>query len=229
MDLQTAFSYPKQDPEWFKKLLTLFFCYIFILTIPAAVGYHIRAARLASQGESVLPEWDDFGGLYIEGLRMWLSVAAINTVVSALAMLIAAILFLFPFVGAVGLEFSGIFDEDAMSAINGLITILFSLTNVGIQSFIITFIQIFVLTSLAEFNTWQAPFEIDRLKYYFQKRLKDACILLILNIFVNLSAIVLIVLTLLIGSIVIVPYAVLIQAALAGQFIQEGKKTPDFI
>lgn len=229
MDLQTAFSYPKQDPEWFKKTLTLFFCYIFIVTIPAAVGYQVRAARMVSRGENDLPDWDDFAGLYIEGLRLWLSVTAINTIVSALAMLAAAILFIIPFVGAVGLEFSGIFDNDTMSAINGLITILFSLTNVGIQCFIISFLQIFVLTSLAEFNTWQAPFEIDRLKYFFKERLKDACILLIMNIFVNLAAIVLIVLTLLIGSIVIVPFAVLIQAALAGQFIQEGKKVPDFI
>ena len=229
MDLQTAFFYPKQDPEWVKKTLTLFLCYLFILTIPAAAGYQIRAARMAANGQNVLPDWDDFIGLYVEGLRLWLSNMAINTIISAMIMLIVAILFIVPFLGAIVIEFAGTFDKEIISVINNLLSASFSFTQIGIQCLIATFTQIFVFTSLAEFNTWQAPFEIDRFKFFFKGRFGDAFKLLTMQILVTLCAILLIVLTLLAGSVFIIPYAALVQSALAGQFIQEGKKEPDFV
>ena len=103
MDLIQAFKYPLSDPQWLKKMLVaavLSFGSLItlvgnfmseshpseslivrivggllqLLSSPFLAGYLLRASRNAARGE-LLPEWDDWGSLFFDGLRvigLWL-------------------------------------------------------------------------------------------------------------------------------------------------------------
>ena len=66
MDLKQAFVYPYQDKDWIKKCVYLLFSTILF---PIAYGYVLRSARNAARN-APLPEWDDIGGLLMDGLRV---------------------------------------------------------------------------------------------------------------------------------------------------------------
>jgi hypothetical protein len=73
LDFGRALSFFFQDPKWISKLLmgSLFtiLSFVFVGGIFIA-GYALRLIRRSSQGESYpLPEWDDLGGMFVEGLQ----------------------------------------------------------------------------------------------------------------------------------------------------------------
>jgi hypothetical protein len=73
LDFGRAFQYFFEDPDWVKKLLTgsLFqLLSILLVGIPFVVGYCLRIVGRVARGEPrPLPEWDDLGALFSEGLR----------------------------------------------------------------------------------------------------------------------------------------------------------------
>lgn len=76
MDIGRSISYVFQDPGWLVKvlvggLLTL----IPIFGWFVVLGYWIRIAQNVSNGYDVpLPEWNDFGGDFIRGIKAWVAV-----------------------------------------------------------------------------------------------------------------------------------------------------------
>jgi hypothetical protein len=74
IDFGRAFTYVSEDPEWLKKILIggLFALACMVLVgIPFVLGYFSRTLRnVASGTRPELPEWDDLGGLFEEGLRL---------------------------------------------------------------------------------------------------------------------------------------------------------------
>ncbi len=66
MDLKQACVYPFQDKDWIKKCLLLL---VSTIIFPVAYGYILRTARNAARN-APLPEWDDIGGLLMDGLRV---------------------------------------------------------------------------------------------------------------------------------------------------------------
>ncbi|GBD15930.1 hypothetical protein HRbin26_00825 [bacterium HR26] len=71
MDIGRAITYVFQDPQWLKKVLIgglLFFIPIIGWLIIG--GYWLRVIRQVAQGNDVpLPEWNDFGGDLVRGLK----------------------------------------------------------------------------------------------------------------------------------------------------------------
>jgi hypothetical protein len=71
VDLGRAITYVFQDPQWLKKVLIgglLFFIPIIGWLIIG--GYGLRVIRQVAQGQDVpLPEWNDFGGDLVRGLK----------------------------------------------------------------------------------------------------------------------------------------------------------------
>lgn len=67
-----AFTYPFEDPRWVAKLGigALFTLLSFILIgIPFVVGYMLEVIRNVARGdERPLPEWDNLGGYFAQGL-----------------------------------------------------------------------------------------------------------------------------------------------------------------
>lgn len=72
MDFGLAFSYPFQDEEWAKKIvLTAVISLIPIIGQLALVGWMVDLSRRVINGESnPMPDWTDFGGLLVLGLKM---------------------------------------------------------------------------------------------------------------------------------------------------------------
>lgn len=75
-DFARPFTYVFEDPRWLGKVLIggLFVLGICILIGPLfAAGYCARVARNVAAGQrQPLPEWDDLGGYFAEGLRLFL-------------------------------------------------------------------------------------------------------------------------------------------------------------
>ena len=71
VDIGRAITYVFQDPQWLKKVLIgglLFFIPIIGWLIIG--GYWLRVIRQVAQGQDVpLPEWNDFGGDLVRGLK----------------------------------------------------------------------------------------------------------------------------------------------------------------
>jgi hypothetical protein len=74
-DFARAFSFVFDDPEWLKKSLigALFYLLsIFIVGIFFVFGYLAQLARNVIAGvERPLPDWDDLGGYFADGLRLF--------------------------------------------------------------------------------------------------------------------------------------------------------------
>ncbi|HLA76856.1 MAG TPA: DUF4013 domain-containing protein [Vicinamibacteria bacterium] len=73
-DFGRAFTFIKEDPDAVKKVLIgSAFGLLGILVVGAIflLGYQMRLIQRVARGESrPLPEWDDFGGLFVDGLKL---------------------------------------------------------------------------------------------------------------------------------------------------------------
>ncbi len=73
MDIGRAFSFPFQDPRWVTKILIA----AAMVVIPifgwlVLYGYGMRITRQVAAGTDIpLPEWEDFGGLFVDGLKLF--------------------------------------------------------------------------------------------------------------------------------------------------------------
>ncbi len=71
MDIGRSFRVLFDDANWIIKLLLggiFTLLGIFLVTIPLVLGYQADTIKLASNGENRVPEWADWGGLYVRGL-----------------------------------------------------------------------------------------------------------------------------------------------------------------
>jgi hypothetical protein len=76
MDFGRAFTFIKDDEQWVTKIgigIGITFLSILFLGIPALllVGYQIAVTRRVMEGKDLpLPEWDDWGKLFMDGLYL---------------------------------------------------------------------------------------------------------------------------------------------------------------
>jgi len=129
VDLGRAFTAVTQDPDWIKKVLLggVFGLLCAVLVgIPFVLGYWSRTLRGVVAGAArPLPDWDDLGGLFGEGLRLtgvYLAyVLAVFLVAGALGCLVAS-----PFMLLGGAHRSAEFDaSQAIGAAGGLAMVAF--------------------------------------------------------------------------------------------------------
>ncbi len=85
MDFSKALSYPQNDPGWLKKTLILIVVHLVPILNLAGLGYTLETIRRVSRGdESTLPEWDQLGDYFMDGLRVTVTSMAYGVLVSAL-------------------------------------------------------------------------------------------------------------------------------------------------
>jgi hypothetical protein len=74
VDFVESLRFVTDDPDWGTKVLVgglVALAGIFILPVPLAVGYGLRVTRAAAtEAQPRLPEWTDWGGLFVDGLRV---------------------------------------------------------------------------------------------------------------------------------------------------------------
>ena len=77
MDLGTAVTFVKDDERWLGKLLIaaviVFFSFL-LIPIPFLAGYSLAVSRNVMNGDpEPLPEWDDWGKLFMDGLYVMIA------------------------------------------------------------------------------------------------------------------------------------------------------------
>ena len=74
VDFGRSFTFVTEDPEWIKKILiggVFTLACALLVGVPFVLGYFSRTLRNVVAGEPrPMPEWDDLGGLFNEGLRL---------------------------------------------------------------------------------------------------------------------------------------------------------------
>jgi hypothetical protein len=74
VDFGRSFSFVTEDPEWVKKILiggAFTLASAILVGVPFVLGYFSRTLRNVVAGEPrPMPEWDDLGGIFSEGLRL---------------------------------------------------------------------------------------------------------------------------------------------------------------
>jgi len=74
VDFGRSFTFVTEDPEWIKKILiggAFTLACSLLIGVPFVLGYVARMLRNVVAGEPrPMPEWDDLGGIFSEGLRL---------------------------------------------------------------------------------------------------------------------------------------------------------------
>ena len=90
MDFGLSFSFPFQDEDWIKKIvLTAVISFIPVIGQFALMGWMVELTRRVIRGEAEpLPDWADFGGHLVLGLKMFVIgfVYALPLIIFALPM-----------------------------------------------------------------------------------------------------------------------------------------------
>jgi len=68
MDIVETVQFPANDVEWIKKILIGGLLMLIPFVNFIAIGYYIKTMRGGIEGKSLLPEWDDWGNLFVKGL-----------------------------------------------------------------------------------------------------------------------------------------------------------------
>lgn len=71
--LEDGLSYPMQGDSWIGRMLiggVVLFLSFLIVPVFAFYGYLLRVLGTTIEGESEPPEWDDWGGLIVDGLKV---------------------------------------------------------------------------------------------------------------------------------------------------------------
>ena len=68
MDIVETVKFPANDVEWIQKILIGGLVMLIPIVNFIALGYYIKTMRGGIDGKSSLPEWDDFGNLFVKGL-----------------------------------------------------------------------------------------------------------------------------------------------------------------
>ena len=73
MDFGLSFSFPFQDDDWIKKIaLTAAISFIPLIGQFALLGWMVELTRRVIRGDAEpLPDWADFGGILVLGLKMF--------------------------------------------------------------------------------------------------------------------------------------------------------------
>ncbi len=114
MDIAKAFTYVTEDPKWMTKLgiaVVISLLSFLIIPIPLLMGYMVAITRNVRDGvKEPLPEWDDFGAFFRDGLSL-----LVAQLVYTLPFWLLACIVFFSTVG-----FSGLAEMNEDAAIAGM-------------------------------------------------------------------------------------------------------------
>lgn len=121
MNISEAFSFHFQDKDWFRKLgiggLIGLFGNFLILPLFLLLGYQVEVVRRVMRGDKeVLPDWDDWGELFMDGVKMFGGLILYSLPLIVVAFTLFSIIFVPLLMAERG---QAIIDEDALGALFG--------------------------------------------------------------------------------------------------------------
>jgi hypothetical protein len=162
--LNTLFSFPFKDPRWKEKFLigiVITFVSFLLLFIPFifVVGYTYQIMRriILENGEPYLPEWEDWGKLFTDGLRL----TGAGLVLSAPLIILFLIAFLTNLI--LSLVFASSSQSSSMTSLVFPIWTLFSFIPLGLgmaSAMVIGIVSPVVLGHVVATNSWAAVFQV---------------------------------------------------------------------
>ncbi len=160
VDFGRCLSFFFQDPDWIKKILlgsVFSMLSIFIVGAFFLAGYLLRLIRRAARGEErPLPEWDDLGGIFVDGALV------VGAYLGCLGPLMVLIVFFSIGMAALGGGEGG--DQVALAVASVLFAIVWSLIFLAVLFYFPA-----ALTRLALERRFGAAFEIEE-NFSFIKR-----------------------------------------------------------
>ena len=145
MDIVENIKYPTNDNEWIKKILIGGILLLIPILNFVCTGYYLKVIKGSIEGRNNMPEWDDWGDLFIKGI----SVLIISLAYSIIPIILISIIILI--VSSSGLLFAGIFESASM----GVVTLLFILIGSLIGFITLFIVNLMFPMSLAMFaNEW---------------------------------------------------------------------------
>ncbi len=225
MDFGKAFTFMFEDPEWLKKLgigtlvglIGIIFVPILIGLIPLIMlmGYSLDTLRNVMEGrQHPLPEWEDWGGFLIRGLKL---IGAF--IVWALPLIVLAI----PLgIGSTWID-SNSNSSGAMQAFGTLLVVCGSCLTL-VWGLFLALISPAIYVRLAHTDRFSSAFELGKLWAFTRSNLSNVIIAILLTWLAGLIASIIAglgILALVIGLLVSIPFAqlwqYLVQAHLFGQ------------
>ncbi len=216
MDIGSAFTFMFDDEEWVKKL-AIGGGIAFAATILSSVvvglvlffplfGYMLETIKSVRDGQTQLPEWTDFGGLFVKGLMFFL----ISLVYSVPILLIACI-----FGGIFALTGQADIDEGVLTAIMScfycLILIVGLLIGIVLPAGIIRYVQ---------FETFGSAFQFGEIFNFIKNNIGNYIIAILLIFVAQLLAQFGVILCV-VGVFFTFFWSMLVQANLYGQLARE--------
>jgi hypothetical protein len=151
MDIGSSFSYMFKDEDWIKKILIGGVVGLIPIVNFAAIGYLIQIIRNVRDGQTLpLPEWDEFGKYFVDGLWIFLIF-----LVWAIPIIVVACL---QGVGAAALAEAG---DDAANAF-GIISVCFTCVMV-LWGLVIAAVSPAIMILFAEVGEFMAGFRFSEI------------------------------------------------------------------
>jgi hypothetical protein len=120
VDFGRSFTFVSEDPEWVKKILiggVFTLACALLVGVPFVLGYFARTLRNVVRGEPrPMPDWDDLGGLFNEGLRLTVVYLLYTLGIVAVLAVLGGVLVL----PVIALSGSGSRPSEALGVLGGL-------------------------------------------------------------------------------------------------------------
>jgi hypothetical protein len=210
MDIGSAFTFMFDDEEWVKKLaiggVAILFG-IIILPIFVVLGYMLQTLKNVRDGQSKpLPEWDDFSGLLVKGLMVFLIALVYSIPILIFVCLLVVIQLGFPQ------------DGD----ISGALAIVWSclLCVISFVALLINIILPAAIIRYAQFDTFGSAFQFGEIFSFIKNNIGNYIIVLLLGMVAGLVAEFGFILCI-VGIFFTAFWSMLVQANLYGQLARE--------
>lgn len=188
IDLARGFRFVTEDPDWIKKVLIggVFMLLAGLLVGAVFVaGYGLRLLRRTARGEPrPLPEWDDLGGLFGDGLRpvgIYLAYALPVAIVPMAFLVI---------VGVAGAGLSRAGSHDASEAFGALMAMGF-MGVYALMAVVMLALGLYVPAALARFAMLErmgAAFEVRENLAFIRRNLSSYAMTLLLYLLASFAA-----------------------------------------
>ena len=188
IDLARGFRFVPEDPDWIKKVLIggVFMLLAGLLVGAVFVaGYGLRLLRRTARGEPrPLPEWDDLGGLFSDGLRpvgIYLAYALPVAIIPMAFMVV---------VGVAGAGLSRAGSHDASEAFGALMAMGF-MGVYALMALVMLALGLYVPAALARFAMLErmgAAFEVGENIAFIRRNLSNYAMTLLLYLLASFAA-----------------------------------------
>lgn len=145
MDIVENIKYPTTDSEWIKKILIGGILLLVPILNFVCTGYYLKVIKGSIEGRNNMPEWDDWGDLFMKGFF----VLIISLAYSIIPIILISIIILI--ISSSGFALAGLFESESM----GIFAILFIFIGSLIGFIILFVVNLMYPMSLAMFaNEW---------------------------------------------------------------------------